>query len=261
MTYCGFRARTADLMADSFESIFRDAYEVFATSTPESLNVCTRAGCCMPRETEREMLTRPRAEITQAHLSSWLSAAFKSKPFPHKVCVYLAPCLMELAVQDDISIEYELIFERLRLGDTSLWSDAQNDVIRRYHIHYFEHFRKSTGPDPALDDVLCMFTLTRFAPRTSLKQVDAWPIEDLINRLWIDSNGTAMWQSVWWDFPDEEAAATAAHEEVLAWYNAPRLKARIDRYFETGDPQSAFYKRASAVRTVLSRKIPCGFYD
>ncbi len=253
--FCGCPARTVEPVADTFEDIFRDAYEVFETSRPENLNVCTRAGCCMPAETEREMLTRPRSEITPTQLSSWLSAAFRTKPFPHNLCVYLAPCLMELAVKKGINTEYEMIFERMHLGDPSYWTDAQNDVIQRYHKQYFESLRTNTTMDPALDDVLCMFSLTGFPAPSSLNLLNAWPIEDLINRLWIDSKGSQMWQSVWWDWPDDKVAAAQVHDEVLAWYNAPELKARIDTYLVTGDPQSEAYKRACAVRTVLTRTI------
>jgi len=243
---------------DPFAEVLRDAYAVFKVDPPENLNVCTN--CCMEPAEHRAMLCGDPSRIDELHLISWFNAAYIDEEFSHQIGCYLAPRIMEFAAGTNDYIDHEMMFARVPLGDVSQWTDGQNDVIRRYNKVFLDWFRTRTKHDLFLDDVLCMFSLGLFPARQSLDHVMGWSDEDLINRLWIDSqhvDGPTLWQSVWWDWGREvhQPRIAQARAEILAWYRGQELRDRIDRYLETAGPDSTTWSRAAHVEVALAKGV------
>ncbi|MEW9918455.1 hypothetical protein AB2B41_02475 [Marimonas sp. MJW-29] len=247
---------TASATPPIFAQVLSEAYEVFACPAPSNLNVCTK--CCMDLADHDAMLACHPSQIEEKHLISWFNAAFVLSEFPQSVRTFLAPRIMAFAAGTNDYIHHELMFERLRLGDAQLWSDAQNDVIRAYHRTYFDWYRRRSEDDPFLDDILCTFSLTHFPAEDGIDCLNRWRDEELFDRLWLDSQhagGATLWQSVWWDWDPGgmHPSIAEAKRQIDAWYYGPVLRGRIDRFLETADPTTNRWSRAAELEVALAR--------
>lgn len=231
------------------------AYEVFKRPAPNNLGVCT--ACCMNFKDESALLTLPLPETPVRLIVEWIEAAFTSAIFPEEVTAYLAPRLLDALMREEIvAIETELVLERGLYGDCSRWSGEQAEVLDDFRFHYLDAFRKDEERANDLDDVLCMFARALWPMQESLEQLETWSDTELVNRMWRSLCGKAYSMSPFWHgAPVSEDFVEAQRNQVLNWYQSPKLRERVETVFLEVPENSEFWSRAADLERALSNGV------
>ncbi|MEY4563765.1 MAG: hypothetical protein RLZZ618_3042 [Pseudomonadota bacterium] len=129
----------------SLKAVIAEAYEVFGCYKAPAgpLDVCL--GCCMSTELELEMRRLPLAQLAQEHFYEYNSSA-KGQHQPVAEVLYLLPRLLELIAKgEEVHHSTELFLDRVGRCAEGSFTDAEQHVLSRFALAYFEHALNSAA--------------------------------------------------------------------------------------------------------------------
>lgn len=202
-------------------AVTEEAWRLFDVPRPASHGACT--ACCLTADQDRAFFTRGARALGPDWLDAWLCAAFDAPAAPD-LARYLLPAIFQ-ALQDDTDFTFgtDGALKRFRTGDEPFWTGAERALILRWRTALIDSLR--VDGVYALDEILCMFCRDGHPPGPMLRQLQAWPPVDLVERLWRDwDGGRCLRQLGHWSDRDVPAAWST---EVSDWYTGPFVLHRI----------------------------------
>ncbi len=230
-----------------FYAVIQDAYRVFASPRPVTVDVCT--SCCMDSKIVADFFTRPVNQLPLRYLQDWYAAAYQPNGIQKTTWTYLLPRVLEgLAAGEELSYNgYEVVLKRFPTGNPGKWTTDQWEVLDRFQRIFLT--AKIDRNAHSLDDVLCMFCRGGWALDALISQVRSLPIEQLVECLWGDWCKWPMpgrgdiWLTSFWV---ESERAT-----VFDFYTSQDLHARIEAVALSDNVTPELAARASAVVSVI----------
>jgi len=205
--------------------VVAEAYRVFDTPEPASIEVCT--GCCMNPDIEADFFNPAIEDLLLAYVRDWFFAAYDLPAIARETWAYLLPRILEILAsgEDVASVGLEVSLQRFETGNREHWSAQQWAVLDAFQRQYLDLQLKQKGPfagsgDP-IDDVLCMFALGGWPVEALTAQLLSADAEVLARRLHHDwsldhyRESGAIWITAFWEAAERDAVWAFYTSQVL----------------------------------------------
>ena len=235
----------------SFFDIIEDAYRVFASPKPKSIEVCEN--CCMYPEIEADFFNPSIRELPLEYVRDWFSAAYQPPAIAKETWTYLLPRILEiLATGEEVSSTgFEVSLNRFQTGNRANWSTEQWSVLDRFQRAFLD--REIRQPNEFLDDFVCMFGLAGWPLKDLVAQIESASDEQLARRFWNDwcncvPGREGIWITAFWESPDSA--------KVFDFYTSRALHDRMTALALDDRTDSELASKASAVASVIEANSP-----
>lgn len=236
------RNTNGKIKSDSpYYDLIQRAYQVFKQQGPVDLGVCD---CCMEGKIRQDFFNHGQKDLPFRYVQDWFFAA-ADIPLNRAIWRYLLPRILEVLAsgEEPSNCDIAVSLYRFPTGNPKQWTSKEWEVLDEFQRLFLY---RVDDHEESLDDVLCTFALAGWSTDDLFAQVDAWPVDKLINQLWNDwcrYGRPGIWTTAFWE--DESIP--------MALYTSQALLDKIINYALSLEQDTELTDKALAIAEIIER--------